>query len=225
MRTNIIASMMCAGLLAAAGQGAAQYGPAYGYGPGGGQGYYARPAQPPQLEQVEAEGPAAMLRDGVNKLIGFMEREEQPSAEELSRFLDKEIAPFFDFDYMAQVASGPMYRYMSEEQRGRMTDEIQTQFLGTLASRLGAFGGQQVRFLNTRLGNDGRTASATIAVMNPGTYPARIDFRFYQSNDGWKVYDVAANGQSAVAHYRREFRRLTQGGPRQGYGPAMGGYR
>ncbi len=234
MRTNIIATLMCAGCLAAAGQAAAQYGPGYGYGPGPGAGYYGRtlrPAQPArpapsvrpvQPEQPEGESPADLLRDGVNKLIGFMEREEQPGAEELARFLDKEIAPFFDFDYMTQVAAGGVYRYMTEEQRERMSAQIKEQFLGTLASRLGAFGEQQVRFLNTRIGQDGRTASATIAVMNPGTYPARIVFRLYQAGEGWKVYDVAANGQSAVAHYRREFRRMTQSVPRGGYGPGSG---
>jgi phospholipid transport system substrate-binding protein len=233
MRTKIIATLMCAGCFAVAGQAAAQYGPGpgYGYGSGPAAGYYgrpARPAQPPQLDEAEAEGPAALLRDGVNKLIGFMEREEQPGEEELARFLDREIAPFFDFEYMTQVAAGPVYRYMTDEQRERMAGEIEVQFLGTLAARLGVFGEQQVRFVNTRLGPDGRTASATIAVVNPGTYPARIDFRFYNGKSGWKVYDVAANGQSAVAHYRREFRRMTQGGPRGGFGPSaapMRGYR
>ena len=45
------------------------------------------------------------------------------------------------------------------------------------------------------------------AILNPGTYPARMDFRLYRSGDDWRVYDVAANGQSAIVHYRRELMR------------------
>jgi phospholipid transport system substrate-binding protein len=78
------------------------------------------------------------------------------------------------------------------------------------------------------LNPDGRTGTASIAVLNPSAYPARIDFRFYRGAEGWKVYDVAANGQSAVAYYRREFRQMMRGGPfggprGYGYRPPMGG--
>ncbi|MEW8429523.1 MAG: ABC transporter substrate-binding protein [Candidatus Thiodiazotropha sp.] len=41
-----------------------------------------------------------------------------------------------------------------------------------------------------------------------------MDFRFYRSEAGWKVFDVSANGNSAVAYYRRHFanQREAQGG-------------
>ena len=96
-----------------------------------------------------------------------------------------------------------------------MVARLKAQFLTALTERLSGYEGQQVRFLPMRRNRDGRTAEAGIAVLNPGRYPARIDFRFYRARQGWKVYDVSANGQSAVAHYRREFRRMMRrGGPR-----------
>ena len=91
----------------------------------------------------------------------------------------------------------------------------EAQFLTTLSERLSGYDGQQVKFLPMRLNRDRRTGEASITLLNPGRYPARIDFRFYKGKAGWKVYDVAANGQSAVAHYRREFRSLMRrAGPR-----------
>jgi len=64
-----------------------------------------------------------------------------------------------------------------------------------------------VRFLPPRGGNDGRTAQVSVAVLNPGSYPARLDFRLYRNGDDWRVYDVSANGQSAIVHYRQQLMR------------------
>ncbi|MCB1726202.1 MAG: ABC transporter substrate-binding protein, partial [Gammaproteobacteria bacterium] len=69
---------------------------------------------------------------------------------------------------------------------------------------------QQVRFLPPRAGNDGKTAQVSAAVLNPGSYPARLDFRLYRSGNQWRVYDVAANGQSAIVHYRQQLMRQMQ---------------
>lgn len=44
-------------------------------------------------------------------------------------------------------------------------------------------------------------------MLNPGSYPARLDFRLYRKGDEWLVYDVAANGQSAIVHYRNQLMR------------------
>ena len=38
--------------------------------------------------------------------------------------------------------------------------------------------------------------------------PVRLEFRFYWSSQGWKVYDAVANGASAVAFYRSYFSRM-----------------
>jgi phospholipid transport system substrate-binding protein len=76
-----------------------------------------------------------------------------------------------------------------------------------MVERLGDYDSQQVRVVSQRLSRDGRTGVVSTAIYNPEGYPARMDFRFYRSGKGWKVYDVMANGQSAVVHYRNQFRQ------------------
>lgn len=190
---------------------------------GGGAPGYGMPPEPSMPAPVELQGdsPAVQLRDGVNKLLGFMDRDAEPTLDELAAFLDQEIAPFFDFEYMARIAAGPAARFMTDEQWTKMVARLKAQFLSTLTERLSGYEEQQVRFLPMRLNRDGRTGQASIAVLNAERYPARIDFRFYRGKQGWKVYDVSANGQSAVAHYRREFREaMRRGRPmgQRGYG-------
>ena len=187
--------------------GAVQAQPPYAYGPGPyGPGAYGPAAR--VSPSVEA---AAVLREGMDKLLEFAGQEETPNRLQAAAFLDKEIAPYFDFAHMAKWAAGPKYSNMSGEQREAMAAALEARFLTTLASRLANYEGQQVRYLRPRTSPRG-TVSVSVGILRPGNYPAKLDFRMYNSDDGWKVYDVVANGRSAVAFYRAELNRPSAAG-------------
>jgi len=179
----------------------AQAVPHYGPGPA---------AFMPAPAAAQAGNPAYALRAGMDKLLAFLGGDEKPSPEALAAFLDAEIAPFFDFDYMAKSAGGRLYEQLDADRQQAMVDDVQHTFLVKMAEKLSAYDNQQVRFLPPRAGNDGRTATVSVAVLNPGSYPARLDFRLYRDAGQWRVYDVAANGQSAIVHYRRQLMRDMQ---------------
>jgi phospholipid transport system substrate-binding protein len=185
-------SWLAAGLMVA---GSAVAQPYYGPAPMG-------PRPGPQAAAPQTNNPVATLRSGVTKLLAFVGSDPAPSDDELAAFLDAEVAPFFDFDYMAKTAGGRMFERLSDEQQKSLADQIKSSFLAKMAERLGGYSNQQVRFLPPRVGSDGRTAQVSVAVLNPGSYPARLDFRVYRNSDQWRVYDVAANGQSAIVYYR-----------------------
>jgi phospholipid transport system substrate-binding protein len=149
---------------------------------------------------------AAALREGMDKLLEFLSKEEKPNKLQVAAFLDGEIAPYFDFDYMAKWVAGPGFAAMSEEQRAALAAKLEARFLGTLASRLAQYKGQRVRFLRPRPGRRG-AVSVGVAILRPGSYPSKLDFRLYRSKDGWKVYDVVANGRSAAAFFRQDLKR------------------
>lgn len=184
-------SWLLAGLVVA---GSVQAIPQYGPGPMAGG----------MPMAAQAASPAQALRAGVDKLLAFLGTAPGPDA--LAAFLDQEIAPFFDFDYMTESAGGRQFERLSDTEKADMVDQVKTSFLAKMAEKLGGYDNQQVRFLPPRSGPNG-TAQISVAVMNPGSYPARLDFRLYNNAGDWKVYDVAANGQSAIVHYRREFMR------------------
>ena len=183
------------------------------------QPYYPIGAVPPaDARQVQAPGPAMILRQGLQKLIAFMGGDERPGSRQIAAFLDREIAPYFDFGYMARWAGGRMWQEMSPQQRLEFESKLQQMFLGTLAKRLGGYGGQQVRVGRARQGR-ANEVTVDVAVLNPGSYPSRLKFRFYPSRDGWRIFDVSANGSSAVMYYRKHFNQRInrQGAPGRGY--------
>jgi phospholipid transport system substrate-binding protein len=174
----------------------------------------AQSAAPPRGTGSPAEmpkGPAAQasatLKEGMDKLLGFLARDEVPNRLQVAAFLDREIAPYFDFDYMAKWVAGPASEGMSAEDKKAMAARLKADFLGTLASRLMDYQGQQIRMLAPRMGPRG-DVSVNVALMGAQSYPAKLEFRMYRSPTGWRVYDVVANGQSAAAYYRVQFQRM-----------------
>lgn len=198
------------------------------YGPAMGPGMGPSPYGPGPLAAPQMAAPAVALRSGMDKLLAFLGSEERPSADDLAAFLNTEIAPFFDFEYMTKTAGGRLFENLNDADQQAMVEQIQQSFLGTMAEKLGGYAQQQVRFLPPRGGQGGRTAQVSVAVLNPGSYPARLDFRLYRNGEDWLVYDVSANGQSAIVHYRNQLmrelqeRRMQQMRRMQPPGPPMG---
>jgi phospholipid transport system substrate-binding protein len=135
-----------------------------------------------------------------------MRQQKSPDPESIQVFLDEQIAPYFDFAYMAKWAAGPAYRHMNEQQRTLLEQKIKSMLLSSLGQRLLSYDNQDVRFFRPRRVAQNEV-KVRMGILQAGGYPMRVDFRFYRGDSGWKVFDVAANGSSALAHYRQYFAR------------------
>ncbi|MEJ2590290.1 MAG: ABC transporter substrate-binding protein [Candidatus Thiodiazotropha sp.] len=170
--------------------------------------YYGYAPPPSRMPQMEQAGPGQVLREGMTKLLKFMRQPERPSQQQIEAFLQREIAPYFDFEYMAGWVAGPMNRQMNPQQRAELAGKIEQMLLGTLTEKLAGYGNQDVRFFPPRRAGENEV-KVRVGILQASGYPASIDFRFYRSKGGWKVFDVSANGSSALAFYRQYFSRQT----------------
>lgn len=167
------------------------------------------PPAPPAPDQV--------LRQGLGRLTRFLERAEPAKREVVRAFLDREIAPYFDFAYMSRWAAGPYYRRMSEAQRAALVVRLTDLFLSALARNLGSFTRPlpHVDIYPPRRGRSPNEVSVTARIVPLEGMMMRLEFRFYWSPEGWRIFDVAANGASAAAYYRRYFTSLLRRGALQ----------
>jgi len=170
----------------------------------------APPARPPQARpRTEFEEASMILKAGLTRLINFFNTPTPPSREQIAVFLEKDIAPYFDFAYMSQWAAGPAFNRINDQQKKALETDIKAQFLSTMAQKLSNFSQQTVSYLSPRM--TGRNqVELSISIGNPGNYPARLDFRLYKAAAGWKVFDVSANGSSALMYYRQYYRQKLQ---------------
>ncbi|HBH36383.1 MAG TPA: hypothetical protein DDW45_08575 [Gammaproteobacteria bacterium] len=158
----------------------------------------------PAQKRADVENPIVMLQKGMDRLLDYLK--EHQDGDGLGEFLATEISPSFDFPFMEKAAAGKYGRHMTDAQHQRLVKKLQVMFLTAMAEKLSSYDDQDVVYLPARFNNFDRT-TITALINNPGGYPGRIDFRVHLTKEGWKVFDVAARGQSAIAFYRSYFRK------------------
>jgi len=171
------------------------------------------PYHPPYYPTPQAESPvpATIVKAGITKLTKFIRSGGAQNPAQARTFLEAEVAPYFDFNYMARWAAGPAWRTMTAEQRSHLQDKITQAFMTTLVQKLTSYSNQPIRYFTPR-GQDSDEVRVSAWIMQPSGIPTKLEFRFYKSKDGWKIFDVRAGGNSAVIHYRNQFRRLFRPG-------------
>jgi phospholipid transport system substrate-binding protein len=181
--------------------------------PPGGAGAQARA---PLDEPYHVASPDQIIRQGVDRLAGFLIGAGGASPQAVREFVEIEIAPYFDFRYMARWAAGPLFSRLTPEQRSALQAQLRAMFLDALTRNLGSLETPlpRVDVFPARPGTSISQAHVYARVVAPQRPPLRLEFRFYWSNDGWKVYDAVANGASAAAFYRSYYTRaLRRHGP------------
>ncbi len=180
----------------------------------GGQFGVARAGQPTpggaatyRVASTTVPGPDELLREGVMRLNRFLAERGADDPEKLQAFLDHEIAPYFDFAYMSRWAAGRHYPYLSRAERDEFTERLRDLFLSALARNLGSYARPLPRIdvFPARAGRSPNEVAVLARVLPREGFSVRLEFRYYWSRQGWKIFDVAANGASAVAYYRRYF--------------------
>ncbi len=172
------------------------------------QPYYAYPGyQPPPVSERH---PGLVLRDGIEKLIAFLEGGGAAKQDKLVSFVEREIAGYFDFVRMSELAMGPRLRYMNVEQRAQAVKTLRGLFLDALVRQLANYEPGRIQYLRPRGNPYSNQMILGVQSYSRNGYLQQLDFHFYRGRDGWKVYDVAANGLRAISVYREYFARQAQ---------------
>jgi len=146
--------------------------------------------------------PQQTIQQGVERLQSFISGRVAADPALVQSFIQTEIAPYFDFATMTRLILGPLEYQLTPKQQYAARIMIRNQFLAALANNLMSYRGGRVDYLNVS-GNLGMgQVKVRLRIYQPGKYPLALELRIARNYDGWKIYDVAANGVSAVAHYR-----------------------
>jgi len=158
-------------------------------------------------QEKVAPSPEAILQSGISALIGQFKKGS--TQEEMLGFLDQEISRYFDFAYMARLSSGPYWNSINEGQQHTFEGRFRAMFFQSLARQISNLGNPQIQFYPVRPGATPNEMTVSARVTQPQGIPILMDFRFYRNEqEGWKVFDVVADGSSAVLYYRRFYTEL-----------------
>ncbi len=160
------------------------------------------------LAQAAGPPPDQLVKDNVARIIELLKANRDTYARDhkkLYAMVHEQVLPHFDFRVMSRSVLGRYWREASEEQRDRFVDEFRDLLVRTYATALLKYTNEEVRYLPFRFNPNDKTSVVKTEVIQQGGPPIPINYSFYQTESGWKVYDVAIEGVSLVTNYRSTY--------------------
>jgi phospholipid transport system substrate-binding protein len=158
------------------------------------------------VASADSEAPDQLVRkvsDQIIKLIKQNKDEYTRDPKKLYAMVDREVLPYFDFRVMSRSVLGRFWRDASDDQRERFVKEFRELLVRTYATALLKYTNQEVRVLPFRAAPEDKTVLVrTEIAQGSGAPNIAMNYSFYRSDEGWKVYDVAIEGVSLVTNYR-----------------------
>lgn len=165
---------------------------------------------------VHASGspPDQIARAATDKIIALVKENKDAYAKDsgkLFAMVDEHVLPHFDFRAMSRSVLGRYWREASEDQRQRFTSEFRDLLVRTYATALLKYNDEQIVYQPFRLIQGDRTATVRSEVHRRDGGPTiSINYSFYQTDSGWKVYDVTIEGASLVTTYQSTYAQRVQ---------------
>ena len=132
--------------------------------------------------------------------------EVEKSSVLLIKMTDEIISPYFDFARISRLALGKYWRKATPEQQKVFSKEFHSLLLRTYSKALLTLGSKEIQYPKPKPSKRAdRITIPTLVKKEGSSNPVAINYKLYQKKEHWKVYDIAIDGVSLVANYRKQF--------------------
>ncbi len=153
--------------------------------------------------------PDQIARTTTDDIIALLKANKPAYAKDhkkLYAMVDEHVLPHFDFSAMSRTVLGRYWRQASDDQRRRFVSEFRDLLVRTYATALLKYNNEKIVYLPFRMNPGDRIATVKSEVRRTdGGPPIAINYSFYHTDAGWKVYDVTIEGASLVTTYQSTY--------------------
>ena len=156
-----------------------------------------------------AGAPTDQLRQTIDQVLAILQDPQLQGPDqkaERRKKLEATIAPRFDFTEMAKRALGPHWQQRSPAEQ----QEFVQLFTGLLEEayldKIESYNGEKVEFVNETV--DNTYAEVDTNIVGPTGQKFAVNYKLYQVQGEWKVYDVVIVNVGLVHNYRSQFNRI-----------------
>ncbi len=151
---------------------------------------------------------ASLVRDVSQRMLTILkerraEIEREPSI--IFGLVDQIVVPHFDFEKITQSAVGQYWRQATPEQRKALANGFREVLIRTYAQALLNYSGEDIRYLPVKPGQREATVTVPTEVRERGGPAVPVDYRMYEKNGKWLVYDLVIDNVSLIVNYRGSF--------------------
>ena len=148
-------------------------------------------------------GPTAeqVIRDQADRLLEQLSA-LPPDAANRTDVVADIIAPHVDFTRFSRLGLGKHWRRMSAGERKRFEQGLAQRVIKTYTAALAETSGLAIDYPGMQQASKpGRVVVPTV-VRSPGNPPVSVNYKLYEKDGTWKVYDVVIEGISMALNYR-----------------------
>ncbi|MHB1062079.1 MAG: MlaC/ttg2D family ABC transporter substrate-binding protein [Thiobacillus sp.] len=152
--------------------------------------------------------PDVLARTTTQEVITILKQDKDLQRGDLTRvhqLVEAKILPNFDFNRMTQLALGRHWSRANAKQKQELVTEFRNLLVRTYSSSLTAFTDQTIDFKPFAMKPADTDVTVRSEIRQPGGQPIPINYSFYKTAFGWKVYDVTIDGVSLITNYRSSF--------------------
>jgi phospholipid transport system substrate-binding protein len=153
------------------------------------------------------EDPSALVTNVSEQVRAILMKENGTNTTTVRTEVEQVLLPRFDFTRMTALAVGKFWKSASTEQKTALTFEFQTLLSNTYFNTMLRYRDVGIKIKpDVLIENEGKqaTVKSEVAVTN-AQKPVAIDYILYNTEEGWKVYNINVEGASLVTVYRNQF--------------------
>ena len=148
--------------------------------------------------------PTDDIRASVDAIIAILKDEQLDHAgkrTEIKTVVNKR----FDFRAMSQRTLATNWKKTTDEEKNQFVDLFSQLIENSYVGKLDSYTNEKVDYTGEKV--DGRKAVVeTIIITSTADVP--VDYRVYNKDDQWLVYDVIIEGVSLISNYRSSYQEI-----------------
>jgi phospholipid transport system substrate-binding protein len=131
--------------------------------------------------------------------------EYQKNPKRVRELVDKNMLPYFDTAYAAQLVLAKHWREASQEQRKRFIEAFYQSMLQNYGDALLEFTPDRLRILPYQAKPADTVVTVRSEVRRDNGSRVPVNYSLRKTDKGWKAYDVQIEGVSYVKSFRTDF--------------------
>jgi phospholipid transport system substrate-binding protein len=161
-----------------------------------------------QAQDAAKLGPQELVSKVANDTLKDLDANRSEYAKNKNKvreLVDKNMLPYFDTAYSAQLVLAKHWRTATPEQRKRFVDAFYQSLLQNYGEALLEFTPDRLKILPFQGNPADKVATVRTEVRRDNGSRVPVNYSLRQTDNGWKAYDVQIEGVSYVKSFRTDF--------------------
>jgi phospholipid transport system substrate-binding protein len=161
-----------------------------------------------QAQDASKLGPQELVAKVANDTLKDLDANRAEYAKNKSKvreLVDKNMLPYFDTAYAAQLVLAKHWRTATPEQRKRFVEAFYQSLLQNYGEALLEFTPDRLKILPFQGNPDDKVATVRTEVRRDDGSRVPVNYSLRKTDNGWKAYDVQIQGVSYVKSFRTDF--------------------